>query len=75
MDTENIEVGDIVQIVAPTHSWYPAILLVSEVKSWGVLAYVIIPISNVDAASYKIAPIRLPFDVIEKVGVAKVILI
>lgn len=40
------EPGDIVQITNPLHPWYPCLLVVDEVKSWGVQAYVSIPRSN-----------------------------
>ncbi len=38
--------GDIVQITDEAHPWYPAVLVVGEVKAWGVQACVIVPESN-----------------------------
>lgn len=40
------ERGDIVQITDPEHPWYPCLLIVGEVKSWGVQACVLSPGSN-----------------------------
>ena len=31
--------GDIIQITDPEDNWFPALLVVDEVKSWGVQAY------------------------------------
>lgn len=38
-----IEVGDIIQITDESNKWFPCLLIVSEVKSWGVQAYITIP--------------------------------
>lgn len=38
-----IEKGDIIQITDESDKWYPCLLIVSEVKSWGVQAYITIP--------------------------------
>lgn len=40
------EVGDIVQITNRNHPWFPCVLLVSEVKAWGVRAAVLAPATN-----------------------------
>jgi hypothetical protein len=38
--------GDIVQIIDVQHPWYPCLLIVDEVKPWGIQAACIIPESN-----------------------------
>ncbi len=38
-----MEPGDIVQITDPSDNWYPCLLIVSEVKSWGIQGCVIMP--------------------------------
>jgi hypothetical protein len=38
--------GDIVQITDPAHAWFPCLLIVDEVKIWGVQAACYIPKSN-----------------------------
>lgn len=43
MDKDKIQEGDIIQIVNPENAWFPALLIVSEVKSWGVQAYLFVP--------------------------------
>jgi len=35
--------NDLVQIIDENHGWFPCILVVSEVKSFGVQAYVTLP--------------------------------
>jgi len=42
----NIKPGDVVQITNPEHPWFPALLVVSEIKSFGVQGYAIAPIDN-----------------------------
>ena len=38
--------GDIVQITDEKHAWFPCLLIVDEVKPWGVQAACLIPNSN-----------------------------
>lgn len=38
--------GDIIQITNEEHPWFPALLVVTEVKNWGVQACVLSPVSN-----------------------------
>ena len=70
---DNIQVNDIVQITDPAHAWFPCLLIVSEVKIWGVQAYALIPQSNDLSELPSRAFNRLPFDKIEKVGTALVV--
>lgn len=59
--------NDIVQITDPDHAWYSCILIVSEVKSWGVLASVYRPTSN-DNHNIITYLNRLEYRQIRKVG-------
>lgn len=72
MEYIDIEKDDIVQIVDQDHAWFPALLIVDEVKSWGVQAFVIIPNSNDGSEPISQAYNRLPFNKIEKVGKANI---
>lgn len=67
-----IEVGSLVQITDPNHSWFPAVLIVDEVKSWGVVAYIVIPKSNDGSEVPGFMYNRLKFKEITLVGVATV---
>ena len=64
----SIEKNDIVQITEVEHPWYPALLIVDEVKVWGVQAYVNIPMSNEDNGLLSQAFNRLENGSFEKVG-------
>jgi hypothetical protein len=35
--------NDIIQITDPENKWFPCLLVVSEVKSWGIQGYITIP--------------------------------
>lgn len=69
-----MEPGDIVQITDESHPWFPCLLVVDEVKSWGVQAYVTIPKSNNNTELPGQAYNRLPFKKIKKVGAAVITL-
>lgn len=66
-----MQTGDIVQIVDPDHHWYPCLVIVSEVKSWGIQGYLTIPQDN--QGNVGNAYIRLSNEVIEVVGHANLI--
>ena len=70
--SEEMEVGDIIQITKEDHSWFGCLLMVSEVKSWGVQAFVAIPCRN-DRREVNRAYIRLNADEFELVGKAVMI--
>ena len=70
--SEEMEVGDIIQITKEDHSWFGCLLMVSEVKSWGVQAFVAIPCRN-DRREVNHAYIRLNADEFELVGKAVMI--
>lgn len=56
--------GDVIQITDSNDKWFPCLLIVSEVKSWGVQGYVSIPMKG--DAYYRIDNGKF-----ELVGVAK----
>lgn len=68
-----MKAGDIVQIIDEVHAWYPSLLIVDEVKTWGVQAYVIMPKDNITSASTDVAYIRLQWSTIARVGKAEVV--
>lgn len=52
---DELQKGDIVQITDTNNKWYPCLLVVDEVKAWGIQAYVSIPIEKgVGDAYYRI---------------------
>ena len=65
--------GDIVQIIEEKHPWFPCLLIVSEVKSWGVQAYALIPSANDGSSPPGSAYNRLTNEQIKKVGTAEVL--
>ena len=38
--------GSIIQIIDEKHPWYPCVLVVDEVKSWGIVAYISMPLEK-----------------------------
>ena len=67
----DIKRGDIIQIEDPEHHWFPCLLVVDEVKNWGVVAYLSIPKDNSGDVGH--APIRLETGVFTRVGVAEIV--
>lgn len=65
-----IQKGDIIQITKEDDPWFPALLIVGEVKPWGVQAYAILPQSNDGSEKPGDAYRRLKFELFEKVGEA-----
>ncbi len=47
MTNHELTEGSIIQITDDSHPWFPSLLIVSEVKTWGVQAFAFIPESNV----------------------------
>ncbi len=66
----NVRQGDIVQVTNHQHHWYPALLIVDEVKSWGVQAMLLTPEDNTGTKPIRQAYIRLPNEDFQVVGVA-----
>mgnify|MGYP001588327138 CR=1 FL=1 len=69
---DEIQEGDIVQIIDETHAWFPCLLVVSEVKLWGVIAYAFIPQKNDGSEPVAQAFNRLESKQIYKVGVTAI---
>lgn len=65
--------GDLVQITDEAHPWFPAVLVVSEVRTWGVQACVIVPQSNVQPPSCAQMWNRLRTGAFVRVGAAAVV--
>ena len=70
--TKEIQYADILQITNDSHHWYPSLVIVSEVKSFGCTAYAFIPQKR-DTGTAAPAYIRLGKEDYEKVGHAKVV--
>lgn len=69
--TEEIEKGDIIQITDEADKWFPCILVVDEVKTWGVQAYITIPRN--DGEPLGNAYYRIENGKFEKVGSASIV--
>lgn len=61
-----MEKGDIVQITSETHHWFPCLIVVDEVKAWGIQGYALVPQDRGIPAAQ--AFIRLNSGEFEKVG-------
>lgn len=66
-----IEVHDIVQITDETHHWFPALITVSEVKSWGVQGYACVLENSPEPCGQ--AYIRIRTEQFEHVGRAVIV--
>lgn len=67
-----VENGDIIQVTDDKDKWYPCLLIVDEVKSWGVMAYMTIP-NNSELEPNGNAYYRIENGKFEKVGSAVVV--
>lgn len=65
---DTTDVHDVIQITDPKHHWFPCLLIVTEVRSWGVVALCLIP--NNGRKPTGTAYVRLLFGVFEVVGPA-----
>lgn len=66
-----VERNDIVQITDQGHQWFPALLIVEELKGWGVMGYHHV-VTNDDKAAGQ-AYIRIKGAQFEKVGSAVIV--
>ena len=66
-----IKPGDIIQITDRSHPWFPALLIVDEIKGFGVQACCLIPESNQEGPCNQ-AYNRLTTGSFEKVGEAAI---
>lgn len=71
--TPDIAVHDVVQIIDDGYAWYPCLLLVTQVRPWGVQACVLIPKSNDGSQPPSEAYTRLTWEQIAYVGTAQVV--
>jgi len=62
--TIELKKGDIIQITNDDDKWFPCLLIVDEVKNWGVQGYISIPLQG--AAYY-----RIKHEGFKKVGTAE----
>lgn len=67
-----VAVGDVIQITDTPHPWFPCLLIVEEVKPWGVLAFVLMPLANDGSKPPGGAYNRLETGSFEVIGQAKV---
>lgn len=68
----DVSPGDVVQIIDEKHPWFGCLLIVTEVRSWGVLAGAPIPTSNAEQA-VTTAFNRLQWELIARIGAALVL--
>jgi hypothetical protein len=66
-----LKTGDIIQITDQGNKWYPCLLIVDEVRTWGVQAYITIPSS--DGEPLGNAYYRIPNGQFVKVGTAEIV--
>ena len=64
------EIGSVVQITNSKHKWFPALVIVTELKSFGIQGYCTIPSNDGNGGN---AFIRLNHSDIELVGKAVII--
>jgi hypothetical protein len=64
--------GDIVQIIDEKHHWFPALLIVTEDKGWGIMGYHVV-CNNDPEKPNGLAFIRIKNEQIELVGKAAII--
>ena len=68
--TNDVEVNNIVQITDKTHHWFPALVIVTEIKSFGIQGFCFIPKNDGTGGE---AYIRLNKDKYELVGIAVIV--
>ena len=62
--------GDVIQVTDPRHGWYPALLIVSEPRSLGVMVFSPIRVDGRSALPGR--DFYLPFKTFETIGQAAV---
>ena len=63
-----MEKGTIVQIVNANNRWFPSLIIVDEIKNWGIQGYIIIPTN--DEETNHPAYVRIETNEFEIVGKA-----
>jgi hypothetical protein len=69
--TGTLEKGDVIQIINEENKWFPCLLVVSEVKSWGIQAYVMLPKN--DGTGTGFAYYRISYGEFVKIGSALIV--
>lgn len=73
-----VKEGTIVQIIDEKHDWFPCLLIISEILSWGVMGYITMPNNLPRTGRIKgengNAFIRLTTDKFEIVGKANIVI-
>lgn len=69
-EMKEIKEGDIVQITDENHHWFPCLIIVSEVKGFGVQGYITMPTNDKEPNGN--AFIRLNTDQFDFIGMASV---
>lgn len=67
-----LQPGTIIQVTNPSHPWLGTLLVVSELKTYGVMAYVVVPRSNNGSEFPAVAYINLNAEDFEVCGFAKI---
>lgn len=66
-----VENGNVIQVTNPTHQWFPVLMIVEELKGWGVMAYHMV-CSNGEEPNGQ-AYIRIPSEDFEVCGDAIIV--
>ena len=70
LDDMEVQIGSIVQITDEDHAWFPALIIVTELKDFGIQGYCNMPSNDRNGGN---AYIRLKKSVYELVGKAKIV--
>lgn len=70
--SEKVQKGDVVQITNDDHHWFACLIVVTEVRSWGVIGYAMLPTN--DDKPNGTAYIRLKNDDFQVIGMASLVL-
>lgn len=73
MNKIELEKGTIVQITNIEHHWFPCLIIIDEVKNWGIQGYITIPNNNKEEKNGN-AFIRLNNEEFEIVGKANMVI-
>ena len=71
--SSEISPDDIVQITDEKHAWFPALIVVTERREWGVIGFAYMPVRNDKPHSCERAYNRLMNGTFEKVGTAVIV--
>ncbi|MCK9543756.1 MAG: hypothetical protein M0R03_17185 [Novosphingobium sp.] len=71
-ENTGLEKGTIVQITNEQHHWFPCLIIVDEIKSWGIRGYITVPNNDREKTNGN-AFIRLNNEEFEIVGKANIV--